>query len=85
MNLQVADTMRLAGSMAASVELAWSSYGWIIGLLLIAVLSSKEVLRAYGGQRTNRWMHAFNQAVVPLLVVFALAVVDRVLPLVLPR
>ena len=81
MNVQVAETLRLAGSMAASIDFTWGSLGWIVGLLLIAALSVKEMVRAAGGSPSNRWVRTLNLAIVPLLVLFAVAVVDRVVPL----
>ena len=58
--------------------LAWSQLGWLMGLVLVALLAAKELLRAYGGPRTDMWVRALNVAVVPLLVAFGVAVVGRV-------
>lgn len=60
-------------------NLALDNVGWVVGLSLIAVLSIKELLRAYGTNRFHRWMRAFDIATLPLLLIFGVAVLGRVM------
>ena len=41
---------------------------------LILLLIGKELIRAYGGMRTGKWMRVSNWAIAPLLLLFALFV-----------
>lgn len=58
----------------------WDSVGFFVGLILIFLLSAKELVRAYGGPRTAEWMRLSNYAIVPLLAILAVAIVERLLP-----
>jgi hypothetical protein len=61
--------------------IAWGDLGWVAGLLLILLLAGKELVRAYGGPATGRWMRRFNAVSVPLMIVFGVAVLVRIFPL----
>lgn len=45
--------------------------------LLVTLLVNKELIRAYYGERAQRWMRMFNVAIVPLLAIFLLTMVIR--------
>jgi hypothetical protein len=48
-------------------------------LLLILTLIAKELVRAYNGVNTEVWMKRLNIAIIPILVLFGLIVVLRLI------
>ena len=50
-------------------------------LLLISVLTFKEVLRAMGHAHNQRWMNALDVVIYPFLFIFVLTIVTRFLDL----
>ena len=60
MNALVEQPVTVLLRTAVDVAQSWGSYGWILGLLLIAALTAKELLRAYGWPQTDRRMRALN-------------------------
>jgi hypothetical protein len=46
----------------------------IIILLLFALLVGKEVLRAVGGEKAERWMKKLNWIIAPMFLLFAVIV-----------
>ncbi|MCL5110623.1 MAG: hypothetical protein M1401_17510 [Chloroflexi bacterium] len=83
MNALVEQPVTVLLRTAVDVAQSWGSYGWILGLLLIAALTAKELLRAYGWPQTDRRMRALNIAVLPLLLLFSAAVVERLVSVLL--
>jgi len=49
--------------------------GFIIAVLLITLLTGLVLLEALADQRISRWMHDFNYAIVPLLVILGILIV----------
>jgi hypothetical protein len=58
-----------------------SNFGIIAILLLIVLLTLKEVMRASSGLRSRTWVQILNTAIIPLLMAFALIIVMRFLHL----
>ena len=55
-----------------------STAAWLAPVvLLVVLLTQKEVVRAFGGPRAAAWMRALDVAIWPLLVVFGLGVLTR--------
>ena len=53
--------------------------GWACVLSLTILLIFKELLRAYNGPRTDVWMRKLNFAITPLLMLFSLIIVSRLI------
>ena len=49
--------------------------GFIIALILIFFLTGLVMLEALADQRISRWVHDFNYAIVPLLIILGILVV----------
>jgi len=54
-----------------------TTLGLIVSLLLIVLLVQKELIRALGGSRSRAWMRALDKAIVPLLLMFGLIMILR--------
>ena len=63
----------------ASNSLPWDVMGWIAGVMLIVLLSAKELLRASDTRRPGAWMWVSNTSIVPLLMLFGVSLAGRVL------
>jgi hypothetical protein len=48
---------------------------------LIFLLVERELVRAYGGDRAQRWIHGIDVAALPLLASFAMIMLVRLLDL----
>ena len=49
--------------------------GFIIAVMLIFLLTGLAMLEALADQRISRWVHDFNYAIVPLLIILGILVV----------
>jgi phosphoglycerol transferase MdoB-like AlkP superfamily enzyme len=58
-------------------EVLSASVGLIVILLLLFLVAEKELIRAFGGKRSQTWMRTLNLAIVPLLLAFGFIVVMR--------
>lgn len=54
-----------------------TTVGVAVVLVLLVLLLQKEVARIAGGDRANAWVHAFDLALLPLLLTFVLIVGAR--------
>lgn len=54
-----------------------NSFGLVLVLLLLSLLIYKEIARAAGGQRADKWAETFNIAIIPMLISFGLIVALR--------
>ncbi len=80
MNLRFSDLVSIITVSSPAFGISWDSVGLLVGLLLILLLSAKELVRAHGGRRTSVWIRLANFVIVPLLLVFGVAILERVLP-----
>lgn len=55
-----------------------ATFGAITIVLLVILLIEKELIRAYGGQRTKEWLYALDLAIMPLLLVFGSIAIIRI-------
>jgi hypothetical protein len=53
------------------------SAGLAVVVVLLILLLQKEFTRVHPGPRTKAWIHAFDLALVPLLLAFAIIVTAR--------
>jgi hypothetical protein len=56
----------------------WDGFGYVVTVLLLVLLVQKELVRAHGGLRglrAEKWMHAFDLAIWPFGLAFAVVVV----------
>ena len=83
MNAYLVEMVAVANSAQGVLGISWDSVGWIVGLVLIALLALKELVRAYGDPRSEIWIRKSNFAIVPLLFLFGVAILGRFLPLLL--
>ena len=58
-------------------EVLSASVGLVVILLLLFLVAEKELIRAFGGKRSQTWMQTLNLAIVPLLLAFGFIVVMR--------
>ena len=58
---------------------ASTTVGIIVILLLTALLIEKELLRAYGGLRTNQGVALLNTVIAPLVLTLVVVVIQRVM------
>ncbi len=79
MNAQLAELISAAGSLLVLFYYSLAGLGWVIGLILILLLSAKELLRSWSGPGAVRWPRTFDRAIVPLLLLFLAAVAERTL------
>ncbi|HEV8632795.1 MAG TPA: hypothetical protein VG370_00940 [Chloroflexota bacterium] len=49
----------------------------VVVVLLLALLIGRELVRAYDGSQTGRWMRRLDAVIWPLLVAFGVIVVAR--------
>ncbi len=49
--------------------------GLIVAVLLICLLAALVIVEAFADQRLVKWLHDFNYAVIPLLVILGVLVV----------
>jgi hypothetical protein len=73
----------------AFVELGWASRSFagvmlIVLVLLMIVLTEKELLRAWRGQESERGMRALDIGVVPIVCAFFMIAVERLLDVLSP-
>ena len=59
--------------------------GLLVILLLIALLVQKELIRALVGWRSSRWLRLLDFAIAPLVLVFGLIMLLRLVNLIIPR
>ena len=61
-----------------------TTVGLVSVLALVILLAEREIVRAYGGSGSRRWIHGLDVAVLPLLVSFATIVLLRLVELLPP-
>ena len=66
-----------------SHEVLTTSFGIVAILLLIVLLVYKEMVRVYGSPQAGRWIQTLNSAIYPLMGVFGIIVLLRLLDLLL--
>ena len=66
-----------------SHEVLTTSFGMVAILLLIVLLIYKEMVRVYDAPHAKRWIQTLNSAIYPLLGVFGIIVLLRLLDLLL--
>lgn len=58
-----------------------TTVGIIVILLLLILLTQKELMRAFDKPQPTIWTKAWNIAIVPLLLMFSLIIVMRIVAL----
>ncbi len=58
-----------------------TTFGLIAIILLTTLILQKEIMRARGGARANLWLKTLDTAIIPLLVVFGLVIIMRLVNL----
>jgi hypothetical protein len=61
------------------LDLTHTPFGIVVTLVLVSLLTLQELLRAHQGNRARRLAEVLKYVTYPLLVVFSLTVVVRVL------
>lgn len=56
----------------------------LVILLLIGLLVQKELLRAQGEWRSNKWLRALDFGIAPLVLIFGLIMLLRLFNLIIP-
>jgi len=62
---------------SASYDSITKTIGLVSILLLLALMLLKEFARVHPGPRTAAWIHAFDLALVPLLITFVVILTAR--------
>ncbi len=58
-----------------------TTFGLIAIILLTALVLLKEAMRARGGTKADLWLKALDTAIIPLLAVFGLVIIMRLVNL----
>jgi hypothetical protein len=66
---------------ATNYDVVSTTVGLTAVSALLLPLIEREVVRAYGGTRSRRWIHGLDVAVLPLLVSFGIIILLRLVQL----
>ena len=67
---------------SSSYDALSTTFGVIAIVLLIALLAQKELMRAMGGTRARTWRRALDTMIAPLVLVFGMIVIIRLVGLI---
>lgn len=67
----------IAALTSTSYDTLSTTIGILVVIVLIVLLLQKELARVLVGSRAQPWIHAFDLALVPLLVAFLIIVTAR--------
>lgn len=67
----------IAALSSTTYEVLSTTVGIVVVLVLAVLLLQKELARVLVGERAREWLHAFDLALVPLLVAFFVIVTAR--------
>jgi hypothetical protein len=68
----------VAALTSTSYDAVSTTIGLVVVLVLLVLLLQKELARVLLGDRAQSWIHAFDLALVPLLVAFLVIVTARI-------